>query len=208
MRQENFFLLQTTPLLVATHNKGKAAEIINQLKKCPTLVIKTIDDFALQSPQEPYQTFKENAAWKARYAMEHTGLITLADDSGLAVPALDGQPGVATADWFTHPNTGQRCFDTGLQRLNMALKGKDRTAYLIATLALAFPSGDCYFFEHQIDGQLLAQPQGEGGFGFDPLFKPQGYEITFAQMPAQLRASLSPRARAAQKIYQILQSQG
>lgn len=206
MTNNDFITLKTNPLLIASHNIGKAGEIIKQIEKVKNLIIKRASDFNLIAPDEPYDTFRENAAWKARYGMQQTGLITLADDSGMVIPSLNGAPGIHTADWFTN-NKGERCFETGLERLNTALAGKDRTAYLVATLALVFPNNNCYFFEYQLQGTVLEKPKGSDGFGFDPIFQPQGYWETFAQMSPAQREKLSPRAQAARQLYEVLASQ-
>lgn len=192
--------LRHNPLLIASHNKGKAGEIMRQLQKISGLAIVTPDDVLLSSPEEPYQTFRENAACKAQNALETTNLACVADDSGLVIPALDGAPGVHTADWFTNTQ-GQRCFETGFERLSRALEGKtDRTAVLVATLAVFFPSGRHYFFEAELQGVLLTEPVKGRGYGFDPIFQPQGSPFPLSAMSDEQRATLSPRAQAAAQI--------
>lgn len=205
MNHDDFTSLKKIPLLIATHNAGKVKEIIREIEKVKGLIIKCASDFHLIGPDEPYETFKENAAWKAHYAMKQTGLVTLADDSGMVIPSLGGAPGIHTADWFTNKK-GERCFETGLARLNTALSGKDRTAFLVATLAVVFPNQHSYFFEHQIKGTVLARPKGDEGFGFDPIFQPEHCDKTFAQMSQEQRKELSPRAQAARKLYLLLAS--
>lgn len=203
MNHDDFISLKTSPILIASHNIGKADEIIKQIEKLKALTIKRASDFNLVAPDEPYDTFKENASWKARYAMKQTGLASLADDSGMVIPSLGGAPGIHTADWFTNKE-GKRCFETGLARLNTALARKDRTAYLVATLALVFPNQNCYFFEYELKGTVLEKPVGNGGFGFDPIFQPEHSDKTFAEMNQTEREALSPRAQAARKLYTLL----
>jgi XTP/dITP diphosphohydrolase len=195
---EHLRMIQKNGLLVATHNTGKAAEIIAQLKRAIPK-IQTPLDYHLQSPEEPYESFSENALCKALYAMEQTGMPALADDSGLILPALEGAPGVHTAEWFTN-SLGERCFHSGFDRLNKALTAKPRQAELRAVLALIFPDKRYYFFEKSLQGVILEAPRGSDGFGFDPIFQPLGETRTLAEMSRADRAQLSPRAQAAKEL--------
>lgn len=191
------------PLLIATHNTGKAGEIIQVLAQNPQLTLKTPHEYELQAPDEPFDTFEENAALKAQLAAKQSGVPALADDSGLVIPSLNGAPGVATADWFTN-DQGQRCFETGLRRLNTALEGKSRSAHMVCTLALALPSGSCFFFSGELKGEVLAQPRSGGGFGFDPIFYLPKEGCTLSELTPQQRAQLSARTAASKKLLSAL----
>ncbi|HEY4193347.1 MAG TPA: non-canonical purine NTP pyrophosphatase, partial [Mesorhizobium sp.] len=172
-------------------------------------------EYGLPEPDETGTTFEENAYIKALAAAKATGLPALSDDSGLCVDALDGAPGVYTANWAETPD-GARDFTMAMQRTEVAMQevgAKEpgqRTGRFVAVICLAFPDGEAEYYRGEVAGTLVWPPRGEVGFGYDPVFLPDGYEKTFGEMSAQEkhgwkpgdRQALSHRARAFQKFAQ------
>lgn len=199
--------LEAKHIVVATHNAGKLAEI-NDLIAPFGLFAKSAAELNLAEPEETGTTFEENAAIKAFAAMKATGLPSLADDSGLCVSALDGQPGVYTADWAEKEDGSGRDFFMAMEKIESALQSAnadDRKAKFVAVLCLAWPDGHSEYFRGEVEGNIVWPPRGDAGFGYDPIFKPVGFETTFGEMTAEekhgwdINASddgLSHRARA------------
>lgn len=187
-------------LLVATHNKGKMEEILTLLAPHGIEVVSAAD-FGLTEPEETEDNFVGNARIKAHYAAKATGLPTLADDSGICVDALSGAPGVYTADWAETPNG--RNFSLAMTKVWDAceeLEAEDpRLAKFCSTLVLAFPDGTDKVFEGTISGRLVWPPRGAEGHGYDPMFMPSGYDVTFAQMTLEVKNRISHRADAFRK---------
>ena len=180
-------------LVIATHNAGKLSEF-RELFEPFGLDLVSAGELGLPEPEETGTTFVENARIKAHASAEASGLLALADDSGLSVDALDGQPGVYTADWAGVP----RDFNRAMQRVEDMLQakganepGKRRGAFN-ATLCLAHPDGEDVIFEGRADGTLVWPPRGKLGFGYDPVFMPDGFDITFGEMPSEAKHSWSP----------------
>lgn len=192
-------------LLIATHNQGKVAEFREML---PDFEIKSAADFNLIEPEETESTFSGNAILKARAAMEATGLPCLADDSGLSIDVLDGAPGVHSARWAETPNG--RDFVAAMNKVNDKIGGitGKETAYFSAVLALIKPDGTEVTFEGKAQGNLCWPPRGEKGFGYDPIFIPEGQSITFAEMEASQKHSMSHRATAVKKLISYLKQHG
>ncbi len=192
-------------LLIATHNQGKVAEFREML---PDFEIKSAADFDLPEPEETQDTFAGNAILKARAAMEATGLPCLADDSGLTIDALDGAPGIYSARWAQTPNG--RDFMVAMNAVNEKLDGVkgDETAHFIAVLALLKPDGTQQIFEGRASGHLSWPPRGEKGFGYDPIFIPEGHDITFAEMEPSEKHAMSHRAKAVAKFVEYLKTNG
>jgi XTP/dITP diphosphohydrolase len=192
-------------LLIATHNAGKLEEFRQLLGPLGIAVIGAAE-LGLDEPAETGATFAENARIKARAAVAATGLPALADDSGLAVDALQGAPGVYTADWAEGP--GGRDFLRAMTRVHRELTDRRAappwTARFCCTLVLAGPDGDERLFAGQIDGQLVWPLRGALGHGFDPMFQPEGESRTFAEMSAAEKNAISHRARALQALLQGL----
>jgi len=190
-------------LLIATHNLGKVAEFREML---PDFDIKSAADFNLPEPEETENTFVGNAILKARAAMEATGLSCLADDSGLAIDALDGDPGIYSARWAEID--GRRDFNMAMQQVNEKLDGikGDETAHFVAVLALLKPDGTEEVFEGRASGKLCWPPRGEKGFGYDPIFVPNGHDITFAEMEPTFKHGISHRAKAVEKFIAYLKN--
>lgn len=180
-------------LVLATHNKGKLKEF-QELFEPFGLELISAGDLGLPEPEETGTTFAENARLKAHASAQGSGMIALSDDSGLCVDALGGDPGVYTADWAGVP----RNFDHAMKRVEDALQAADATspsqrkAHFMATLCLAHPDGRDWLFEGQCNGTMVWPPRGERGHGYDPAFMPDGYDITFGQMPAEMKHSWTP----------------
>lgn len=191
-------------LVLATHNQGKLVEFQDMLKDFG-LDIVSAGALGLPEPVETGTSFLENARLKAHAAAKATGQMALSDDSGIAVDALDGAPGVYTADWAGVP----RDFQAAMQKVETLLAEKGATApqkrraQFNAVLCLAHPDGREMIFEGVVPGTLVWPPVGDLGHGYDPMFRPEGYDVTFGEMTAQQkhawapgRTGLSHRARA------------
>ena len=179
-------------LVIASHNPGKVREIDDLVRP---FGIETVGAAALglAEPEETGTTFAANAVLKARAAADAAKLPALADDSGLAVVALDGAPGIYSARWAGP----KKDFSLAMRKVEDALKGKsDRRAKFVAALALAWPDGACDVFEGTVEGTLVWPPRGEQGFGYDPVFVPEGHAITFGEMDPAKKHTMSHRARA------------
>ncbi|MBA3908625.1 MAG: non-canonical purine NTP pyrophosphatase, RdgB/HAM1 family [Rhodobacter sp.] len=188
-------------LLVATHNPGKLEEIGDLLAPFGVSVIGA-GDLGLPEPEETETTFVGNARLKAHAAARASGLVALADDSGLSVEALGGAPGVLTADWAT--TASGRDFAVGMGRVWRELEAiqapEPRRAQFRCTLALASPNGQDLVFEGVSPGTLVWPGRGEQGHGFDPIFQPDGFDITFGEMDRWEKNRLSHRADAFRKL--------
>ena len=180
-------------LVLATHNAGKLREFQDLLAPFG-LDIVSAGELDLPEPEETGTTFAENARIKAHAAARASGELSLSDDSGLCVDALGGKPGVYTGNWAGP----ERDFNLGMRRVEDALQAagaaepSQRRGSFRATLCLAHPDGRDRLFEGEASGTLLWPPRGERGFGFDPVFMPDGYDITFGQMPTEMKHSWSP----------------
>lgn len=197
--------------MIATHNAGKLREFA-ELMAPFGFTVASAAELGLPEPVETGSTFEENAFLKARAAAEATGLPALSDDSGLCVDALGGAPGVYTADWATLPD-GSRDFLHAMRRTEeaLALAGADspekRRGRFVSVLCLAFPGGEAEYFRGEVEGALVWPPRGEKGFGYDPVFLPDGHARAFGEMASDekhgwrpgMRDALSHRARAFQK---------
>ena len=192
-------------LLIATHNQGKVDEF-RQMFADMDLEIKSATDFDLPEPEETEKTFEGNALLKARAACDATGLPALADDSGICVDALGGAPGIYSARWGQTPNG--RDFNIAMERVNKEVGGIDgtQTAYFIAVLALVYPDNRQELFEGKMHGTLTWPMRGAQGHGYDPIFVPEGYDVTCAQMTAEDKNKISHRAIAVEKFKKYLQT--
>ncbi len=188
-------------LLVATHNKGKLEEIAELLKPYGISCVSAAE-MGLPEPEETEGTFVGNARIKAHAAAKATGLPALADDSGIEVDGLGGAPGVYTADWAMTP-TG-RDFVQAMTRTWNGLEAANapypRTARFRATMVLAWPDGHDEVFAGKVEGQVVWPMRGAQGHGYDPMFQPEGYDITFAQMDSEQKNRISHRADAFGKL--------
>lgn len=188
-------------LLVATHNKGKLAEIIDLLAPFGIEVIGA-GEMNLPEPDETESTFIGNARIKAHAAAQATGLPALSDDSGIEIDALDGAPGVYTADW-AETETGRDFIMAMIKTHDKLLEtGKPRpwTARFCSTLVLAWPDGHDEVFPGKMEGQVTWPMRGDNGHGYDPIFIPKGHDVTFAEMPSEQKNRISHRADAFAKL--------
>ena len=185
-------------LVVATHNPGKARELAAILENRFDLV--TAGELGLPEPEETETTFVGNALLKARAAARGSGLIALADDSGVSVRALDGAPGVYSARW-AGPD---KDFGLAMTKVEERLKAtglEDRAAWFTCALAVAWPDeGPALVVEGRVDGQLTFPGLGQRGFGYDPIFTPQGGALTFGEMEPAAKDAMSHRAQAFAKL--------
>lgn len=200
--------LDTRTIVVASHNAGKIAEIADLIGPFG-LSAKSAKDLAFIEPDETGTTFEENAAIKALASAKASGLPALSDDSGLVIDALDGAPGVYTANWAERED-GTRDFPWAMEKVEKALAERgatersQRTCRFVSVLCLAWPDGHTEFFRGEVEGTIAWPPRGSAGFGYDPIFQPEGHERTFGEMTADEKhgwkpgdaAALSHRARA------------
>ena len=188
-------------LVVATHNNGKLEEIADLLSPFG-IKITSNADHGLPEPEETETTFVGNARIKAHAAAKATGLPALADDSGITIDALAGAPGVYTADWAETPNG--RDFAMAMERAYRELEAVNaphpRAAQFNSTLVLAWPDGHDEVFPGIMAGQIVWPMRGDQGHGYDPIFQPDGYEITFGEMDRWEKNKISHRADAFAKL--------
>jgi XTP/dITP diphosphohydrolase len=181
-------------LVIASHNPGKVREI-GELLAPFRIDVTSAFQHGVPEPDETGTTFRANAELKARAVAEATGLPSLADDSGLAVHALGGEPGIHSARW-AGPD---KDFALAMKKVEEALAAKgmsDRGAHFVCALALAWPDGHVEHFEGRVDGTLVWPPRGAHGFGYDPMFLPDGHALTFGEMEPARKHDMSHRARA------------
>ena len=188
-------------LVIATHNHGKLEEIADLLSPYG-ITLTSNADHGLPEPEETESTFVGNARIKAHAAAKATGLPELADDSGIEIDGLDGAPGVRTADWAETPDG--RDFTIAMQRSWDALEAVDapypRSARFCCTLVLAWPDGHDEVFPGVMAGQVVWPPRGDQGHGYDPIFQPEGFDVTFGQMDRWEKNRISHRADAFAKL--------
>ncbi len=179
-------------LIIASHNQGKVREI-DELIRPYNIEVISAGALGLDEPEETGTTFIANAELKARAAAKAANLPALADDSGLVVPALNGDPGIFSARW-ARP---EKDFDMAMGLVENGLRDSDdRAAYFVAALALCWPDGHCEIFEGRVNGELVWPPRGELGFGYDPMFVPEGGNHTFGEMNPNAKHAISHRADA------------
>jgi XTP/dITP diphosphohydrolase len=188
-------------LVIASHNAGKLREIAELLAPFGVKV-SSASEHGLEEPEETEDTFVGNARIKAHFAAKATGLPALSDDSGITVDALDGAPGVYTADWAE--TSEGRDFAMAMEKVWTLLDQKmapfPRTAAFNATLCLAWPDGHDEVFEGRVDGQVVWPMRGDRGFGFDPVFLPNGKTETFGEMDPAEKNAMSHRQDAFDKL--------
>ncbi|MBI1775081.1 MAG: RdgB/HAM1 family non-canonical purine NTP pyrophosphatase [Proteobacteria bacterium] len=183
-------------LVIASHNGGKVREIADLLQAFAVEVV-AAGALGLPVPEETGDSFAANARLKALAAAKATGLPALADDSGLCAEAIGGEPGIFTADWAGP----ERDFAMAMRRLEQALAGKtDRRAHFVSALALAWPDGHVETFEGEVHGQLVWPPRGEKGFGYDPMFVPEGETLTYGEVDQGWKHRTSHRGRAFERL--------
>jgi len=178
-------------LVIASHNQGKIVEIAALLEPYRITAVGAAA-LGLPEPDETGATFEANAALKAHAASRAARLPALADDSGLVVPALGGAPGVYSARWAG----SERDFGAAMARVHRELAGRDRVASFVSVLALAWPDGKEALFRGEVQGRLTWPPRGDKGFGYDPVFIPKGYDITFGEIDPAEKYRIDHRSRA------------
>ena len=199
---ENMRKLGPGRLVIASHNEGKVKEI-NELLSPLGIEAVSAGTLGLDDPEETGTTFAENAELKAKAAANASGLPALADDSGLSVTALGGAPGIFSARWAGVP----RDFNAAMKKVETALFDsgtEDFSARFVCVLCLAWPDGHAETFEGEITGLLVFPGRGDKGFGYDPIFVPNGYHITFAEMDPEEKQAISHRADAFRKLMKAL----
>ncbi len=183
-------------LVIATHNPGKLAEMRDLLAPYGIDAI-SAGELKLKEPDETGMTFGDNARIKAQAAATATGLAAFADNSGLAVDALDGAPGIHSARWAGPDRDFRRAMETIEEKLceRGATTPDRRKAQFVSALAVAWPDGHVEEFEARVDGVLVWPPRGDKGFGYDPIFLPDGQERTFGEMASEEKHGLPPRGQ-------------
>jgi XTP/dITP diphosphohydrolase len=182
-------------LVIASHNPGKIEEIAALLAPFGVEAV-SAGALGLPEPEETGDSFEANAALKAHAAAAASGLPALADDSGLVVPALGGAPGIYSARWAGPAKD----FDAAMARVEHELGDRDRSAYFVAVLAMAWPDRHAELFRGEAPGRLVWPPRGERGFGYDPMFVPEAGGLTFGEMAPAEKHLISHRARAFAKL--------
>ncbi|MBP2463214.1 MULTISPECIES: RdgB/HAM1 family non-canonical purine NTP pyrophosphatase [unclassified Rhizobium] len=200
--------LETKTIVVASHNAGKIREIAELIGPFG-FSAKSAAELKFEEPDETGTTFEENAAIKALASAKASGLPALSDDSGIVIDALDGAPGVYTANWAERED-GTRDFAMAMQKVEDALQKKGattpdkRSCRFVSVLCLAWPDGHTELFRGDVEGVVAWPPRGAAGFGYDPIFQPEGHETTFGEMTSEEKHgwkpgdehALSHRARA------------
>ncbi|WP_374598407.1 RdgB/HAM1 family non-canonical purine NTP pyrophosphatase [Brevundimonas sp.] len=197
----NLKLIKGMRLVLATHNPGKVPEIEALLGGHYSVV--TAGSLNLPEPDETESTFVGNALLKARQAADLSGEVAIADDSGMSVAALDGAPGIFSARW-AGPD---RDFAFAMKKVEQRLEeigSNDRSAWFTSALAVAWPNGPAVVVEGRVDGTLTFPPRGTRGFGYDPIFIPDGHDQTFGELDPAFKDSISHRAKAFEKLRDAL----
>mgnify|MGYP003295337625 CR=1 FL=1 len=188
-------------LVFVTHNAHKSKEVNAIIGN--HFEIKNLSDLNIfEEIPETGSTFKENALQKAEYVYKKLGCNCFADDTGLMVDALDGAPGVYSARYAGEPSNSQR----NIEKLLKNLEGKTNRKAQFTTIIAVILNDETFFFEGTIRGQIIETQKGDGGFGYDSIFMPDGYDKTFAELPAEVKNSISHRAIAMQKFKEFLNS--
>lgn len=190
-------------LLIATHNKGKLHEFKLMLEPKGIEVL-SADEAGLGDVEETGTTFEENALLKAHNGLKQTGLPTIGDDSGLVIAALGGEPGLHSARWAGPTKDFRIAMTKVEERMQDAA---DHSAYFICVLALALPEGEKpQFFEGRAHGQISFPIRGDDGFGYDPIFVPEGHDKTYAEIGQKIKSTISARHLAVEKFSKALAS--
>ena len=193
--------LEPGRLVIASHNEGKVREIRALLAPYGIDPVSAAS-LGIPEPEETGTSFAANAELKARFSADLSGLVALADDSGLCVDALNGDPGVYTANWAETPNG--RDWNLAMEKVETALAAKEpeagRDAHFVCVLSLCWPDGHVESFEGRVDGTLAWPPRGDLGFGYDPMFVPLGRDQTFAELDPEEKHRISHRAAAFAKL--------
>lgn len=178
------------PLVIASHNAGKVREISELLHPLGFSVL-SASEAGVDEPEETGLTFADNAILKSENALRLSGKASLSDDSGLVVPAIGGAPGIYSARWAVNKD-----FVPAFERIRTELGSKPADAYFVCVLALSVPGKTTQVFEGRIHGRLTFPPRGSLGFGYDPIFIPEGYEQTFGEIDPAHKNGISHRSKA------------
>jgi XTP/dITP diphosphohydrolase len=183
-------------LVIATHNPGKLVEM-RELLAPYGIDAASAGELGLPEPEETGMTFRDNARIKAKAAAQASGLPAFADDSGLAVDTLGGDPGIYSARWAGPDKNFRRAMETIEQKLQErgAVMPDKRAAHFVSALCVAWPDHHLEEFEARVDGTLVWPPRGDKGFGYDPMFLPDGHTRTFGEMPSEEKHGLPPRGK-------------
>ncbi len=192
-------------IVIASHNAGKVLEINALLRKQGIKTI-SLKKFDINEPRETGLTFKENSILKSRNASIKSKLPAIADDSGLCVPIIDNKPGIYSARWAGKSkdfNLGIKKIENKMRKV-CSMKKRDRRAFFVCALSLYFPDHTCLVFEGKIYGHVQFPKKGKNGFGYDPIFVPNGFVKTFGEMQYNFKERISHRAKAFQKLKRYL----
>jgi XTP/dITP diphosphohydrolase len=194
-----------TRLLLATNNAHKVKELIDLLEGLHLQVVSLAGFPDARKPVEDGDTFEANALKKAAHYSQYHGVWCVADDSGLVVDALDGAPGVISAR-YAGEDGNDAANNRKLLRELAGVETSRRTARFVCCAAMATPEGDSHFEMGSVEGHILFEPRGHNGFGYDPLFVPDGYDQTFAELPLAEKQAISHRGRAFRKLRAFLEA--
>ena len=189
-------------LVFATNNKHKIKEI-NDLLDDNFTILGLSDTGITEDIPEEAETLEENALFKARYVHEKTGLNVFADDTGLEVPSLGGAPGVHSARYAGE----SKSFDDNIEKLLREMKDMTERSARFRTVIALILDGSEYLFEGTVEGEIIRERRGSGGFGYDPVFLASGYDLTFAEIPLSEKNRVSHRAKAMRKLIGFLSDQ-
>lgn len=194
---------QLRELVIATANPGKFGEIENALQNLP-LMLRSLTEFPMvRAPQEDGNSYIENATIKAKYYSEITNNWALADDSGLEIDALHGEPGILSARFGSLSSDVERS-ELILRKLG-TIEPQNRTAHFVCVISVANPAtAEVHSFEGVVSGQISSSRRGTSGFGYDPIFIPEGYDQTFGELDPDVKSAISHRARALKKVRRFL----
>jgi XTP/dITP diphosphohydrolase len=200
-------LAQISPLVVASHNEGKVREI-RELLHPLNILVRSAAELDLPEPEETGDTFEANAELKSRAAASASKFWALADDSGLAVPALDGAPGIYSARWAGEKKDFTHAMARIAHELHVrGLEASGTAAYFVCVLALTAPDGTTHTMRGEVHGTLTFPARGTHGFGYDPIFIADGYRETFGEMAPAAKHAVSHRARAFDKFLDLLRTE-
>ena len=186
-------------IVIASHNPGKIREMLPFVKKLNTKIY-FAKDFKLKEPKEDGSNFVENALKKSRYVNNKTKKVSIADDSGLVIPSLQGKPGIFSARWAGE----KKDFNRAMKKVNNLLYKKKTNAYYISVLAITWNKKKEEIFIGKIFGSLTWPPRGNLGFGYDPIFIPKGYSKTFGELSNKVKNNISHRVIAFKKLLNFL----
>lgn len=200
-------VVMSTKLVVASHNQGKVREFRGLLAPFGFEVISAAE-LNLPEPDETGDTFEANAELKARAAMQGCGLLSLADDSGLCVSALENAPGIYSARWAGETKDFSAAMNRVARELHQrGVEPEGSPAFFVSVLSLAYPDGSVRNIRGEVHGTLTFPPRGTRGFGYDPIFVPNGYKETFSEMAPELKNNISHRAQAFAKLAELLKQE-